>query len=200
MLDILGRNEPEQFVGQDTFDITLNPVRKQLRRCTLSNEEQTIQVMVVWGVFVSNRAQTWLENRRLFAGFITVYVRGSVIPQWQRFWGVLSATQLALFDFEYKETRPVVHVVPLRKLTSAFHPSMADDERQVDVGPLGLALQFSEAGKDAPCSNFECRMYVLPDSSETAQYWMEALTYGISLLREFHHSGLDSGIPLKLLW
>lgn len=75
---------------------------------------------------------------------------------------------------------------------------MDDDERQVDVGPLGLALQFIERAlskrdlrrlEETP--HFECRMYVLPDTMEESRDWEAAFAYVASLLDQYRNMDHD---------
>lgn len=69
-----------------------------------------------------------------------------------------------------------------------FHPPTDDDERLVDVGSLGLALQFGEESlveNDMIHSDFEYRMYILPDDHERSHEWEQALLHVVSLINEF---------------
>jgi hypothetical protein len=102
-----------------------------------------------------------------------------------------------------------------------FHPSTDDDDKHlVDVGSLGLALQFSKqvvtchlelqqlAATIQP--SFECRVYVLPDNREQSHKWETALVHVASLNTEFtceqtparvrpeHHESYE--MPSKFLW
>jgi hypothetical protein len=72
-----------------------------------------------------------------------------------------------------------------------FHPPTDDDERLVDVGSLGLALQFSHESlledKMLHHPDFEYRMYILPDNQERSQEWEKALMHAASLINEFRY-------------
>lgn len=70
-----------------------------------------------------------------------------------------------------------------------FHPPTDDDERLVDVGSLGLALQFShEALSDKEsCTDLEYRMYILPDDLERSQEWEQAFLHASSLINEYRY-------------
>ncbi|ORZ18021.1 hypothetical protein BCR42DRAFT_436771 [Absidia repens] len=162
---------------------------------------------------MSNRAQSLLANQVLYADFITVYVRGSIIPRWQRYWGVLQATKLTLYDFEYKETKAAQVILPLDGLGKVFYPSHIedDDEQMVDVGRLGLALQFTAS--QLPSYGTGNRIFILPDDNHSCQGWEESFSYSASLVEEFKMALDDKNssvprftnngsltIPDKFLW
>ena len=99
---------------------------------------------------------------------------------------------MLLFDFEFKDSRPPLHEIPLDYFVHVSHPPTDDDERQVDVGSLGLALQFTERAlnmqdlrylEETTC--FECRMYVLPDSMVTSRDWEQAFAYVAGILNQY---------------
>ncbi|KAI8391755.1 uncharacterized protein BYT42DRAFT_557978 [Radiomyces spectabilis] len=193
----------EVCVGKEDVAVHLQPSDKQVQRFTLrgseAGETRIYQVVAIVGTFVSDRAQTLLESRRIFAGFLTVYVRGKYIPRWDRYHAVLYGTKLCLYDFEYKETRRCLHTIPLQHFYDVFHPAMDDDERQVDVGSFGLALQFSEKAvgmQTVTEGNFEYRIYVLPDNVQSSESWEVAFTYAASLLEEFRIETDDDVHPL----
>lgn len=86
----------------------------------------------------------------------------------------------------------------MHHLLDVRHPPTDDDERQVDVGSLGLALQFSDKAlsrqalacvRDIPY--FECRMYVLPDSSVASRDWESALAYVAGVVQEYGNTDED---------
>jgi hypothetical protein len=61
----------------------------------------------------------------------------------------------------------------------------------VDVGSLGLALQFSHESlledKTLHHPDFEYRMYILPDDQERSQEWEKAFMHAASLINEFRY-------------
>lgn len=87
-------------------------------------------------------------------------------------------------------------VIPLRYFVLAMHPSVEDDERLVDVGAIGLALQFTErvvnprevwTFDEDDVSHFEGRMYVLPDNAAVSAQWEAAFAQVASFLDEFRN-------------
>ncbi|RCI03302.1 hypothetical protein CU098_001435, partial [Rhizopus stolonifer] len=104
--------------------------------------------------------------------------------------------------------RKEIHKVPLGSLLKIFHPPIDDDERLVDVGSLGLALQFSDQEKYSP-EVLENRMYILPDDQKSCKEWETAFTQIADLIQEFRFDArfdatrLDNktvSISSKLLW
>ncbi|CAO3598635.1 unnamed protein product [Absidia cylindrospora] len=172
-------------LGQKKYHAKLRPSEKQAEKVIFQYGQDTYQVMVMRGTFMSNRAQSLLANQVLYADFITVYLRGSIIPRWQRYWGVLQATKLALYDFEYKETKAAQVILPLDGLEKVFHPSHIedDDEQMVDVGRLGLALQFTYSQLSSYGGGN--RMFILPDDNHSCQGWEESFNFSASLVEEF---------------
>jgi hypothetical protein len=79
-----------------------------------------------------------------------------------------------------------------------FHPPTDDDERLVDVGSLGLALQFSHESLDVNETHpdFEYRMYILPDDHERSQEWEQAFMHAASLINEFRYD--ESYVATKI--
>ncbi|KAI9020254.1 hypothetical protein CLU79DRAFT_704098 [Phycomyces nitens] len=208
----ISNRTPEECVGQHRFDATLERCDKKLRRYTLEGGESgsgaTYQVLVVFGTYVSHQAQTLLTNRPVFAGYMTLYVRGQRSAKWNRYWAVLFGTDLRLYDFEAKETRPPVDTIPLACFLYGFRPPVEDDDGQVDVGAHGLALQFSKlaAGlrgeKEGDDIWLECRVYVLPDSVKMSQEWENAFEYVRSLLTGFRDTEVvpPQIVPSRYLW
>ncbi|ORY95889.1 hypothetical protein BCR43DRAFT_315910 [Syncephalastrum racemosum] len=192
--------QQDSYLGREDFQVSVRPTDKELRRVQLVDGPEC-DLIVVCGTFVSIGAQALLENRRLFSEYITVYARGRGIPKWERYWAALHGNELLLYDFEYKESRPPLFVIPLRYFVLAMHPSVEDDERQVDVGALGLALQFTErvvnprevwTFDEDDVSHFEGRMYVLPDNAVMSAQWEAAFAQVASFLDEFRNLQEDS--------
>ncbi|KAM3582861.1 hypothetical protein VKS41_004625 [Umbelopsis sp. WA50703] len=138
-----------------------------------------------------------IQETRYHADYVTMYVRGGLTPRWQRYWAVLKGPNLQLFDFEYQEDRLPLAIIPLRKFLSAFHPSVDDDDRQVDVGSMGLALQFSEQCicgdivhhdpiRELPV--FERRMYMLADNLVGLSKWESAFEHISKIMGECRNS------------
>ncbi|ORX42075.1 hypothetical protein DM01DRAFT_1379138 [Hesseltinella vesiculosa] len=215
---LLGYNKKRKdiTIGQQDFALSLKPFAKQKHTIKFQHDQGTFHVNVVYGSYMNEHAQLLIANQRLHADFLTIYIRGSVIPKWQRYWAVLHATKLDLYDFEYKESKPPQTSVPLHALKSVFHPALSlDDEETVDVGNLGLAMQFMPQvlvhQTKSSVLNYHrnrARMYVLPDHTTSAKTWEAQLTYSASLIDEFRPEGLflkdttphDTQVPLKLLW
>lgn len=79
-----------------------------------------------------------------------------------------------------------------------FHPPTDDDERLVDVGSLGLALQFSHESlnDNESYADLEYRMYILPDDQERSQEWEQAFMHASSLINEFRYD--ESYVATKI--
>jgi hypothetical protein len=60
----------------------MRPSEKKLKRITIQDKESNdqYQVLVLYGIFVSSRVMTLLDNKLIYEGFITVYTRGKQIP------------------------------------------------------------------------------------------------------------------------
>ncbi|KAI8368986.1 hypothetical protein BD560DRAFT_304388, partial [Blakeslea trispora] len=185
-------NQPEVCLGTQEFKIPMRPFEKKLKRITILDKDthDQYQVLVVFGTYVSSRVMTLLDNKRIYEGFLTVYTKGKLIPRWARYWAVLYPGHIELYDFEYKERKASLYRISIKALLDVFHPPTDDDERLVDVGSLGLALQFSkESLLDDKMVNvdFEYRMYILPDDQERSQEWEKALLHAASLINEFRY-------------
>ncbi|KAG0180003.1 hypothetical protein DFQ29_001377 [Apophysomyces sp. BC1021] len=185
----------DKCIGKEAFKITMCAQQKQLQRFVINDHTQpsqsnAYQVLVVYGTFVSRRAQTLLNNTTLLQDFVTIYVRGRTSPRWDRYWAVLRGVQLELYDFQYRESRPPRYIFPLQYLVRAVYPAADDEaERQVDIGSRGLALEFSEQVLDRHHQlldnpEFECRMYLLPDTLAKAREWEKAFTYVTTIFHE----------------
>ncbi|KAK4520196.1 uncharacterized protein ATC70_008327 [Mucor velutinosus] len=193
--------QPEVCLGSQVFKIPMRPCEKKLKRITIQDAEgnNQYQVLVVYGTFVSSRVMTLLDNKLIYEGFITVYTRGKLIPRWARYWATLYPGHIELYDFEYKKRRKALYKISIKALLDVFHPPTDDDERLVDVGSLGLALQFSHESLSMENSinpDFEYRMYILPDDHERSQEWEQALMHAASLINEFRYD--ESYIATKV--
>ncbi|KAI9321785.1 hypothetical protein BX666DRAFT_1874954 [Dichotomocladium elegans] len=189
------------MIGTETFSVPLQACEKQLRRMALK-DSPACQILAIYGTFVSKSVQVLFDDKCLHQDYMTVYIRGQLMPKWERFWAALHGTVLLLYDFEYRATKPPLYRVPLDFFVQVAHPS-SDDERQVDAGPHGLALQFTEHALskhalrclEEETDAFECRMYILPDSADASRRWKEMLAYVASLLdqyRQMSYGDLDS--------
>ncbi|KAI8059058.1 uncharacterized protein B0P05DRAFT_640879 [Gilbertella persicaria] len=194
-------SQPEVCLGTQEFKIQMRPSEKKLKRITIQDKEShdQYQVLIVFGTYVSSRVMTLLDNKRIYEGFLTVYTRGKLIPRWTRYWAALYPGHIELYDFEYKETKDPLYKISLKALLDVFHPPTDDDERLVDVGSLGLALQFSEESLMDKMINpdFEYRMYILPDDLEKSQEWEQALLHAASLINEFRYDESYSAIKVN---
>ncbi|KAI7870329.1 hypothetical protein BDF14DRAFT_1955281 [Spinellus fusiger] len=211
ILHTLTGNTSETCVGQHIFQVNLNPLDKKLRRYTLEDSDSSsgasYQVLVIFGTYVSKDAQMMINNSCIYAGYITLYVRGQRAARWHRYWAVLLGPHLNLYDFEAKETREVLHTISLASLVDVFHPP-DDNEVQVDVGSNGLILQFSPAAVDyantpmgSSTTCLERRVYLLPDSVEIAQEWENAFHYVGLLQSQFReHEKSNPSITPRFLW
>ncbi|KAG1109958.1 hypothetical protein G6F42_015483 [Rhizopus arrhizus] len=185
----------EICLGKESIHIALHPKSKTTERFVLNSnpsagQSNDIQLLVVHGTFVSRRTQNMLNNTILFEDFITAYVHTGMVPRWDRFWGILRGVQFELYDFEYKENRPPLYVIPLDHFISAFDPSEEDGEEiRIDIGARGIALQFTEnaiskSKRDWVVDDLECRMYLLPESSAAAREWESKFNYVASIFDE----------------
>ncbi|KAI9244739.1 hypothetical protein EDC94DRAFT_629279 [Helicostylum pulchrum] len=189
------RNKQEICLGTETIKVSLHPKSKTTERFVLNSDPKQgqsndFQLLVVHGTYISHRTQNMLNNTILFEDFITAYVRTSMVPRWDRFWGILRGVQFELYDFEYKENRPPLYIIPLDNFISAFDPSEEDDEEiRIDIGARGIALQFSEKAvhkheRRWMLDDLECRMYLLPESSAAAREWESKFNYVGSIFNE----------------
>ncbi|KAI9265469.1 hypothetical protein EDC94DRAFT_538950 [Helicostylum pulchrum] len=181
--------QPEVCLGTQEFKVSMRPTEKKLKRITLQDKEtqHQYQVLVVYGTYVESRVMTLLDNKLIYEGFITVYTRGKFIPRWARYWAALYPGHIELYDFEYKERKKALYKISIKALIDVFHPPTDDDERLVDVGSLGLALQFSQESFDNSETqlDLEYRMYILPDDMDRSQEWEQAFMHAASLINEF---------------
>ncbi|KAI9486970.1 MAG: hypothetical protein EXX96DRAFT_61221 [Benjaminiella poitrasii] len=105
------QNQKEEvFLGQKIMKINLKPESKKAQRIELnsdpsSRQSNDLQLLIVHGTFVSNRAQHMMNKTILFEDFITIHAQAGLSARWDRFWGVLRSTQFELYDFEYKEVK-----------------------------------------------------------------------------------------------
>ncbi|KAI7866172.1 hypothetical protein BDF14DRAFT_1816874 [Spinellus fusiger] len=192
--------EQDTCVGEESLNVTLIPSEKHLQRFEIHNKSNSdkysaYQVLAVFGMYLSQRAQVVLEKTVLISDYVTVYVQGSMAPKRERFWAVLRGTQLEMRDFEYRENRPPRYVIPLDNLMEVFYPVLdEDDKHQIMNESHCLALQFSE-GCLSPSEesrilsdpdSFEYRMYILSDTAEDADDWFNSLQYVLSIFNELH--------------
>ncbi|KAI9286203.1 hypothetical protein BC943DRAFT_379471 [Umbelopsis sp. AD052] len=186
----------EVCLGKESIEFdTIGPTEKRIHRIDLkgwpeNSSTDNFQILVSIGLHVNHRTMAVVNQTRFYEDYLTVYVRSGMTPRWRRYWAILKGSNLGLFDFEYREDRPPIAIIPLQEFLSAFHPAVDDDERQVDVGSMGLALQFSdmclstEMQKDErlrDLSIFERRMYILADNMISLSQWEKAFEY-ISLV------------------
>ena len=71
--------QEETCIGREDFRISVQPSEKVLRRITVGSNP-SCQILVIYGTFVSSGAQILLDNKCLYAGYITVYIRGRLTP------------------------------------------------------------------------------------------------------------------------
>lgn len=124
----------------------------------------------------------------------------------------MRATQLELYDFEYKESKSAQVVLSFHMLEKVFHPSNTDDDEQmIDVGTLGLALQFTPYYRHIKSSSAveeNITMYVLPDDASSGHEWENSFSHCASLVEEFRmaksqtydKTKASTLIPAKYLW
>ncbi|ORZ15102.1 hypothetical protein BCR42DRAFT_492048 [Absidia repens] len=179
-------------VGQHQFQIHLSPTQKHVQRQVITDHSngQSYQVLVVFGVYVSHRSQTMINNSKLMEDYLTMQVRGTFTPRLERFWVVVRGVQLELYDFDFRETRPPLHIIPLHTLIEAYHGN-AEEQDEQPIGAGGLTLQFSEHTLDPAYRRsildhpeFECRMYVLAENMERSKQWEQVLNYMVSIFDE----------------
>ncbi|KAI8337192.1 hypothetical protein BC941DRAFT_470928 [Chlamydoabsidia padenii] len=179
-------------VGKHQFQIHLSPTQKHVQRHVITDHTngQSYQVLVVFGVYVSHRSQTIINNSKLMEDYLTMQVRGTFTPRLERFWVVVRGVQLELYDFDFRETRPPLHIIPLHTLIEAYHESSEEQDEQL-IGAGGLILQFSEDTLDPAYRRsildhpeFECRMYVLAENMERSKEWERVLNYMVSIFDE----------------
>lgn len=74
------RRSTEICLGQKDYHLNLRPVEKQVNRVSFQHGQDTYQVMLIHGIFMSDRAQSIMANQFLHSDFLTVYRRGGTIP------------------------------------------------------------------------------------------------------------------------
>ncbi|KAI9016235.1 hypothetical protein CLU79DRAFT_764070 [Phycomyces nitens] len=209
VFNIRGRAD-DICVGEESFHITLDPKEKHFQRFEIHDKSQpnkysSYQVLAVFGMYISQRAQILLNDTILIADYVTVYVQGPMAPKRERFWAVLRGVKLEMYDFEYREARPTRYILPLDTLVEAFYPNMnKDDRHQMMNESHCLALQFSENSLSPfdeksvqdDLDSFEYRMYMLADTAEGSHDWLNALNFAASIFDELHnetHGNMDNG-------
>ncbi|KAI8089993.1 uncharacterized protein BX664DRAFT_262766 [Halteromyces radiatus] len=184
--------QQDNFVGSHVFQIRMSPAQKHVQRHMITDPTtgQSYQVLVVCGIYVSHRSQTMVNNSLLLEDYLTVQVRGTFTPRLERFWAVVRGVQLELYDFDFRETRPPIYVIPLHTLLEAYHNDIEEQEEQ-PIGTGGLILQFSEETLDSAYRRsildhpeFECRMYVLAETMQRSKEWEHVLNYMVSIFDE----------------
>lgn len=115
---------------------------------------------------------------------------------------------ISLEHFDLRlQRRKALYKISIKALLDVFHPPTDDDERLVDVGSLGLALQFSHESLSMENNvnpDFEYRMYILPDEHERSQEWEQALMHAASLINEYRYdesyiaTRVNNDVELKL--
>ncbi|ORX45547.1 hypothetical protein DM01DRAFT_334194 [Hesseltinella vesiculosa] len=215
--------QQDTCVGQHHFNVDLRPSPKHLQREVIVDvaSGQTYQILVVYGVYISQRCQTVLNQTLLMEDFLTIQVRGTFAPRLERFWVVIRGIRMELYDFDFKESRPPIYVIPLDTLEQSYHGTV-DDEHEQPTDAGGLVLQFSQEtlgmqhrGLDPP--NTECRMFVLAESMARSKDWENTLNYVASIFeerRQDYQRSLEEGsiypfllapsscniVPAKFLW
>ncbi|KAI7899068.1 uncharacterized protein BX663DRAFT_522194 [Cokeromyces recurvatus] len=163
----------EVLLGQKSIMITLNPKTKKAERINLnsdpdsSSQELNLQLLVVYGTYVSKRAQHY---------FITMHTHDDTFARWERFWGVLRGAYFELYDFEYKESRPPTYVILLNKLLNIYNSSqLSEEELGYDIGSNGIVLQFLKKSEDK---------WFLDINSAATSDWIRSFEYTKSVFEE----------------
>lgn len=73
------RHQEETCIGKEEFVVPVQSCEKQLRRISLPGTPEC-QALVIYGTYVSSSAQVLLDNKCIYSGFITVYIRGQFAP------------------------------------------------------------------------------------------------------------------------
>lgn len=73
------RHQEETCIGKEEFVVPVQSCEKQLRRISLPGTPEC-QALVIYGTYVSSSAQVLLDNKCIYSGFITVYIRGQFTP------------------------------------------------------------------------------------------------------------------------
>ncbi|CEG67594.1 hypothetical protein RMATCC62417_03999 [Rhizopus microsporus] len=228
---LFGGKQNETCLGRETIPIHLQLKQKSTERFVLnsdpnSGQSNDFQLLVIQGVYVSRRSQTLLNNTVLFEDYITVHTHSGQSQRWERFWGVLHATQLELYDFEYKKSRSPLYVIPLDQFINVSSIEEDEEDHWADIGSRGLVLEFTSKALDKEERGFAfseqrdqgCRMYLLPESTASAREWKDKFNYAASIFDElggdlsdydedssvYSYEYSDSSsrltVPSKLLW
>ena len=69
-------------VGQHQFSIDMAPTPKQLQRQVIvdTSTAQQYQILVVYGIYVSHRCQSMINQTLLMQDYLTIQVRGTFAP------------------------------------------------------------------------------------------------------------------------
>ncbi|KAG1457335.1 hypothetical protein G6F56_006633 [Rhizopus delemar] len=226
---LFGSKQQEVCLGKQTIQVALDHRQKSAERFVLnddpsSGQSNDYQLLVVHGTYVSRRSQILLNNTVLFEDYITAHIHSGQSQRWERFWGVLHATQFELYDFEYKGNRPPLYVIPLDQFVNVSSIEEDEDDHLADIGSRGLVLEFTSKALDKEerrlFSEREsgCRMFLLPESTASAREWKDKLNYAASVFEElggeldsddsdslYSFDDLESDhsrmtVPSKLLW
>lgn len=73
------RHQEETCIGKEEFVVPVQSCEKQLRRISLPGTPEC-QALVIYGTYVSSSAQVLLDNKCIYSGYITVYIRGQFTP------------------------------------------------------------------------------------------------------------------------
>ncbi|KAG0779280.1 hypothetical protein G6F21_012650 [Rhizopus arrhizus] len=186
---LFGAKQQEVCLGKETIEIGLNLKQKTAERFVLndnpnSGQSNDYQLLVVHGTYVSRRSQILLNNTVLFEDYITAHTHNGQFQRWERFWGVLHATQFELYDFEYKNSRPPLYVIPLDQFVSVSSIEEDEEDHWADIGSRGLVLEFTSRAIERDQKVSGCRMYLLPESTASAREWKDKLNYAASIFDE----------------
>lgn len=125
-----------------------------------------------------------------------------------------------MYDFEYKNSRPPLYVIPLDQFVSVSSIEEDEEDHWADIGSRGLVLEFTSRAIERDQKVSGCRMYLLPESTASAREWKDKLNYAASIFDELggeldyddcgsslysfddQHSSSSSRltVPSKLLW
>ncbi|KAI9309245.1 hypothetical protein BJ944DRAFT_41065 [Cunninghamella echinulata] len=185
-------SQQEQYIGHHNFNIQLSSTQKNVQRHVMVDQYgHHFQIVVVYGVYISHRCQTMINQSVLIEDNLTVQVRGTSTPKLERFWAVVRGVQLELYDFDFKESRSPRYIIPLHTLIHAYHGGIDDQEGLLLMDSNQLILQFSEETIDDACQNifleypdFECQMYILAENLQKSKQWEHIFNYIVSIFDE----------------
>ncbi|KAI8985877.1 hypothetical protein BDB01DRAFT_786639 [Pilobolus umbonatus] len=222
-------SKKETCIGRVSIDIPLHPKSKCTEKLIVSTDSSKgqnndIQLVVVYGVYMSRRTQNMINSTKLYADYITLQIRVNNLPRFERFWGILRGVQFELYDFEYKESRPALHIIPLNNFSHTINAEEDDGgEFGFNIGTRGLVLQFTDKAADkeqitgCDFKDIEYRMNLMPESSAAARTWELKFNYVASIYDEIRETGRECyadtdeeeeeeeenevmSVPLKFIW